>query len=77
MCKQPSCVHNPAPAPAPLQVYKRLEEIVNNCSYMEWKHFDAGEPLPGVLLALPPSCGGPAKRCVRQASVLSLLLPCT
>lgn len=25
-----------------LQVYKRLEDIVNNCSYMEWKHFDAG-----------------------------------
>lgn len=26
------------------QVYKRLEGIVNNCSYMEWKHFDAGAP---------------------------------
>ena len=24
------------------QVYRRLEEIINNCSYMDWKHFDAG-----------------------------------
>ncbi|KXZ54229.1 hypothetical protein GPECTOR_5g320 [Gonium pectorale] len=26
----------------PLRVYKRLEEVINKCSYMEWKHFDAG-----------------------------------
>ncbi|GLI62390.1 hypothetical protein VaNZ11_005009 [Volvox africanus] len=26
----------------PLRVYKRLEEVINRCSYMEWKHFDAG-----------------------------------
>ena len=26
----------------PLNVYKRLEEVVTRCSYMEWKHFDAG-----------------------------------
>lgn len=24
------------------QVYKRLEEVVGRCAYMEWKHFDAG-----------------------------------
>uniref|UniRef100_A0A7S0S3Z7 Uncharacterized protein n=1 Tax=Chlamydomonas leiostraca TaxID=1034604 RepID=A0A7S0S3Z7_9CHLO len=26
----------------PLRVYKRLEEVVARCVYMEWKHFDAG-----------------------------------
>ncbi len=26
----------------PLRVYKRLEEMIATCSYMEWKHFDAG-----------------------------------
>ena len=26
----------------PPRVYKRLEELVARCSYMEWKHFDAG-----------------------------------
>lgn len=26
----------------PLRVYKRLEEVVNSCTYLEWKHFDAG-----------------------------------
>eukprot|EP00983_Pelagomonas_calceolata_P133986 1162017-Pelagomonas_calceolata.AAC.4 len=34
-------------------VYKRLEEIVNNCSYMEWKHFDAG----GQILMCGASSG--------------------
>ena len=33
----------------PCQVYKRLEEIVNNCSYMDWKHFDAGVIKVSVL----------------------------
>ncbi|GFR50616.1 hypothetical protein Agub_g12700 [Astrephomene gubernaculifera] len=26
----------------PLRVYRRLEEVIAKCSYMEWKHFDAG-----------------------------------
>ncbi|KAG2437284.1 hypothetical protein HXX76_005943 [Chlamydomonas incerta] len=26
----------------PLRVYKRLEDVIAKCSYMEWKHFDAG-----------------------------------
>lgn len=24
------------------QVYARLEEVVSRCTYMDWKHFDAG-----------------------------------
>lgn len=26
----------------PSRVYKRLEGVINSCSYLEWKHFDAG-----------------------------------
>lgn len=33
----------------PLRVYKRLEEIIAKCSYMEWKHFDAGVIKVGMV----------------------------
>lgn len=26
----------------PLKVYRRLEEVVAGCPYLEWHHFDAG-----------------------------------
>ena len=26
----------------PLRLYRRLEDIVNRCNHLEWKHFDAG-----------------------------------
>jgi hypothetical protein len=26
----------------PLRVYRRLEEVVAACDYLEWRHFDAG-----------------------------------
>ena len=26
----------------PLRVYRRLEEVVTACDYLEWRHFDAG-----------------------------------
>lgn len=26
----------------PLRVYKHLEEVINKCSHMDWRHFDAG-----------------------------------
>ena len=26
----------------PLRVFKRLEQVVAACEYLDWKHFDAG-----------------------------------
>jgi hypothetical protein len=37
-------------------VYKRLEEVVARCVYMEWKHFDAGVVKVGGRRVLVGGC---------------------
>lgn len=39
----------------PLRVYKRLEDVIAKCSYMEWKHFDAGVVKVRCRGSQPPS----------------------
>lgn len=55
----------------PLKVFKQIELLVQNCAYLEWRHFDAG-----VIKVSRGWCSQACKRAGRSAGILAVQYCC-